>query len=454
MRGRITFDYSNNNGIIEIGGGDARFGARWSGASNRTIYARNNRPSVDAIALAADVAEINDIRDAARYDYTSDHRRVDEGQIVILRNIRGFYAALKVRDVKATSHGDAIDEVTFDYVILEDGGRNFSEVSDVQVVDASFSKRVLLVGAGFSRNWGGLTARELAGRLMAHPAVQARPRLAELLLQELSFEDALEKTRTGLFEAADAEALEAAIKASFDSMDEGYKNPSPPVLGAMINDFIGMFCPGPVGIGTGYLFSLNQDLLLERIYGTIVTRQKLMIPGITWQEPPRHLPAGAWPIPFATPVDPATNEPQLLKNFNYIKLHGSINWRAGDGSSPIVMGRRKQLTIARSPLIGWYHRVFERVLCSGDIRLMVIGYGWGDEHINEPIADAVRNHGLQIYSWNPADPRDMLRDKHKGEDILRGVVLGFTARPMSEVMPNDPTNAGSADYDAIVKDFF
>lgn len=86
----------------------------------------------------------------------------------------------KVRDVKSTSHGDAIDEVTFDYVIPEDGRHSFWEVTDVQLVDASFSKRVLLIGAGFSQNWGGLIASELSGRLMSHPVVQARPRVAEL----------------------------------------------------------------------------------------------------------------------------------------------------------------------------------------------------------------------------------------------------------------------------------
>jgi len=142
----------------------------------------------------------------------------------------------------------------------------------MQVIDGSFYSRVLLIGAGFSQNWGGLLATEVSGRIMAHQAVQARPRLRELLLHEASFEDALEKVRTGLYEEADAVAMETAIKAAFDSMDEGYKNPAPPVLSATINDFIAHFCPGPVGIGTGYVFSLNQDLLLERIYGTIVNR--------------------------------------------------------------------------------------------------------------------------------------------------------------------------------------
>jgi hypothetical protein len=153
-------------------------------------------------------------------------------------------------------------------------------------------------------------------------------------------------------------------------------------------------------------------------------------------------------------VNPHPDQPQLLRNFNHIKLHGSINWRTDDGKFSIVMGRRKKETISRSPLIGWYHRVFENVLNSGNVSLMVIGYGWGDEHINEPIADAVLNHGLKIYSWNPQHPRDMLSGKHRGDDIKRGIVLGFMTRSMSEIMPHKPMNPGSADYDAVVRDFF
>jgi hypothetical protein len=84
---------------------------------------------------------------------------------------------------------------------------------------------------------------------------------------------------------------------------------------------------------------------------------------------------------------------------------------------------------------------------------MVIGYGWGDEHVNEPIADAVRDHGLEIYSWNPVQPREILLGKHRGDDIVRGI-MGFTTRSMTEVMPPTPINPGSAGYDAMVRDFF
>ena len=321
------------------------------------------------------------------------------------------------------------------------------------VADGSFAGHVLLIGAGFSKNWGGLLASEVDGRILAHKAVQARPNLGPLILGGSTFEEALQKARAAPFVAADALALETAIRAAFDAMDADYKNPSPPVLTATINDFLGRFCPAPVGIGTGYVFSLNQDLLLERVYGTRIERQKFSMPGIKWlgQTPP--FPAGAHPIPQAIMLDPAASAPQLLGRFNHIKLHGSINWGSADGSTSMVMGGRKALMIARTPLLDWYHRVFEQVLFSGGVRLMVIGYGWGDEHINSPIADAVQSHGLQVYSWNPSHPRAMLEGKHRGNDILPGI-MGFTTRPMTDVMPNSPMYPGSAHYDGIVSDFF
>ena len=54
-----------------------------------------------------------------------------------------------------------------------------------------FNKRVLLTGAGFSRNWGGRLAREMWEEIFSHPAVQLRPALRMLLVRTPLFEDAL-----------------------------------------------------------------------------------------------------------------------------------------------------------------------------------------------------------------------------------------------------------------------
>jgi hypothetical protein len=88
----------------------------------------------------------------------------------------------------------------------------------------------------------------------------------------------------------------------------------------------------------------------------------------------------------------------------------------------MVMGRRKRNTISNSPLLEWYHRVFESVVSAGDVRLMVIGYGWGDDHINEIIGTAVRERNLQIYTWGPSRPQDALQGRFMGGDILSGVM--------------------------------
>ncbi len=84
---------------------------------------------------------------------------------------------------------------------------------------------------------------------------------------------------------------------------------------------------------------------------------------------------------------------------------------------------------------------------------MVVGYGWGDEHVNDPIADAVLNHGVQEYSWDRSHHKDLLKGKHRGDDILRGV-SGFMTRPMTEVMPPNPMTPDTADYTSLVRDLF
>lgn len=454
IRGRVIFDYSNNNGVREIGRGCARFETMWTQAGTDSIYAYNDPPSIDAIAIAINIENIQEIRDAARFNYSSRVRHLKRRQILLLRNLNGYYAALQILSVKSAGHNDGVDEVRFDYVILSDGGRDFSMIEDVPVTDETFSKRVLLVGAGFAKNWGGMLASEVRESLSRHPAVQKRPAIKKLLLEETSFEVALEKVRSGRFEDQDQAAIEEAIISAFKQMDERYRCPNPPVPGASINDFIGRFCPGPVGTGTGYVFSLNQDLLLERIYGTHVDRQPFTLPGVPWPERRPDGPAGALQIPDATISDLVDiDAPRLTNNFNLIKLHGSINWRSAHNSPSMVMGTRKTLMIGNVPLLAWYHELFEKVLSDGDVRLLVIGYGWADEHINETIAAAAKNHGLRVFSWNPTEPVDLLNGRPFGDAIEKGL-MGYATQNLTEVMPPTPQNPGSPEYDLIVAAFF
>jgi hypothetical protein len=45
--------------------------------------------------------------------------------------------------------------------------------------------------------------------------------------------------------------------------------------------------------------------------------------------------------------------------------------------------------MADFPLLSCYSDIFKAVLYAGDVRLMIVGYGFGDKHINAVIAEAV-----------------------------------------------------------------
>jgi len=125
--GRITFDYSNNNGRYYIGENDRLFEIKFSKASNASIHMYNDPASIQTIALVKSVEEISSIDNADKYDTSSRTRTPSIGQIVVLKNVYGFYAAVKIIEIKDDTRGDENDEVTFEYIIQASGSSNFSK---------------------------------------------------------------------------------------------------------------------------------------------------------------------------------------------------------------------------------------------------------------------------------------------------------------------------------------
>lgn len=117
LSGSVKFDYSNNDGRYVVGSGDMAFETAWSRASNQSIHAVSDRPSVRTIALAAGVKEISEIQDAGIYDTSSRVRSPHLGEIVVWRNTAGYYLATRIDALKSRGHGDAVDEVSFSYDI-------------------------------------------------------------------------------------------------------------------------------------------------------------------------------------------------------------------------------------------------------------------------------------------------------------------------------------------------
>jgi hypothetical protein len=87
-------------------------------------------------------------------------------------------------------------------------------------------------------------------------------------------------------------------------------------------------------------------------------------------------------------------------------------------------------------------------LNTGNINLMAIGYGFGDDHINSVIASACRESDLQLFVWNAySKPLEVLKAKLGAEIIPR-----VSEVPLNDVFP--PDQSTPAELERIVQAFF
>jgi hypothetical protein len=154
------------------------------------------------------------------------------------------------------------------------------------------------------------------------------------------------------------------------------------------------------------IFTLNQDLLLEHGYmefgrGTPQSHgarwKGTQMPGLRALpgadgRAPDHWSQGLWTDAGQTRVD------QGLQPI--YQLHGSTYWRTADGAHVLILGATKAQAIQHSRLLGSYADVFEASLAVPDARLLVIGYGFGDTHINSPLARAAAK-GMRMFVIDP-----------------------------------------------------
>ncbi|HDR9105125.1 TPA: hypothetical protein QDB04_001956 [Burkholderia vietnamiensis] len=124
--GDVSFIYSENSGIYVIGQAPWEFETKWTKGSDTLIHLYKDPPSIDAIARADDATAIAEVTNAKTYSFTSRAIELQRNEVAVLRNVNGYYAALKITSIEDRTRGDGKrDEVTFEYRILTDGGYSF-----------------------------------------------------------------------------------------------------------------------------------------------------------------------------------------------------------------------------------------------------------------------------------------------------------------------------------------
>jgi hypothetical protein len=213
---------------------------------------------------------------------------------------------------------------------------------------------VLLLGAGFSRNWNAPLAAEVTNSLLEQ--VGSDPHLQAVLRHHpKNFENALSEVQQDYLHAStSAEAtnrldrMQGAITTMFDQLNATFE---PPRQFEFCNDmeysvsrFLAMF---------DSIFNLNQDLLLEMRYSV----QILLASGARWNgfESP-----GMRPVPDSSltgiagshrrrwsPMEPPFSVSDRIQP--HFKIHGSSNWATADGRNLLVMGGGKEFMIREHP---------------------------------------------------------------------------------------------------------
>jgi hypothetical protein len=303
----------------------------------------------------------------------------------------------------------------------------------------------LLTGAGFSRNWGGWLATEAFEYLLGAPEIDdyLRNILWGAKLRSEGFEGALSIVQDAYASNKSDETkqhldrLTHAVIGMFNAMQAAFNKLDYRESELRLQRFLSKF---------DAIFTLNQDTFLEtlyagprwseRWYGSYLPYMKLI------EEP-------AQPYTFTLHY-PMTQDSAFITRENdqpIYKLHGSYNWFAEPhGERLLVMGGNKTATIGMFQVLARYQDEFQAMLSQPDTYLMVIGYGFGDPHINGAIQTAATK-GLRIFIVDTLGV-DVIDKRNTRAQIPAPVtelmqalmprIIGASRRPLNEIINSDP----------------
>ncbi|PIR48046.1 hypothetical protein COV06_01450 [Candidatus Uhrbacteria bacterium CG10_big_fil_rev_8_21_14_0_10_50_16] len=311
---------------------------------------------------------------------------------------------------------------------------------------SNYHNLILLTGAGFTKNFGGFLASEMWSQIYNHPDVQSSEKLRSLLCDDFDYESVYSRVNDDKsVSCEDKERIQSAVREAYKNLDIATKDwvfrddSAHPVCWYTLNRLLSLFNSGREKISV--FFTLNQDLFMERRSGSVCPG----VPGFHAQKGGLSTTSLEESDFLVLPTEDKVNnlvETAIRGHAGpvYIKLHGSYGWVASDGSTRMVIGKNKVHTITSEPLLKAYFDLFSSAVQEDSKKMLIIGYGFGDEHINAVLADGVINHGLRIYVISSTQPKDWKKrveeDVKYGATIISGLA-GYYPYTLLEMFPKD-----------------
>lgn len=331
--------------------------------------------------------------------------------------------------------------------------------------DIGMVNRILLTGAGFSANFGAPLASQMSDRIYNDFGVQNSEKLKSTLSVNFDYEavyqDVIESEK---YSKEEKQTLVDAVRRSYEQMDEEIIRH--PDLTQTYSDFFKkfLFRFATVYGGAGYIFTLNQDLLVERRFSHYPDSSfsSLCLPiaetkmfNKQWSESlgnayHKIIPAGEDFEKFKEEYEKGIEKNRIV--LSYVKLHGSQEWFLGGNNPVMVVGRGKKERISFQPLLRYYWSLFEREINKPNTKLLIIGYSFNDDHVNDALISARRLNGLEITVINRSSRKkifDLLNSKG-----IDGLIGKYYEDTLLNLLPTPPTIYDSANLKEIQRVFF
>jgi len=264
-------------------------------------------------------------------------------------------------------------------------------------------------------------------KIFNHPLMERIGRVKELLRGEFNFELLYTRVIVGTeFTHDEKNSMKDVIRDSYKDLDQAIQswlNDRSEINIDRFNSRILMCFTNRIKNKVSF-FTLNQDLFIERY---------LKIGQVKWPGVSIIPSLGSYStltdsdfvrLPGQKACEMIENNLHISDGFPYVKLHGSYGWKSSDGSNAMVIGTSKKEDIEKEPLLKYYFHIFENAICEQSQKLLIIGYSFGDPHVNEIIANGVKLHGLRLYIIDPTPPKSFfnnLRSKPYGDQLCSGI---------------------------------
>lgn len=329
-------------------------------------------------------------------------------------------------------------------LLTQSNGEDTLDIIDLKLPDDFYeklNKNILFTGAGFSKGFGGLLASELEQYIFNN--VKSNDDIKSIIAKGSgNYEDNFSLLREN--KKIYTEVLESVFKL----IDENIRKNNNVYN---LKKFLELFYKND---SYNFIFTANQDLLLERyaMFTTdndfidennnhIANEPKLYFPYQDYNLTPivrntinRCIQNRGKDYKFEDMTKTVKFESSKFPSnnvINYVKLHGSWNWHHTEGYVINITGVNKSSDMDTTKILKTGRNLFNKVVKT-KLNIVVVGYSFGDPHINDILLDAIHNQSRIIIisseSYQKMRERGVNFEKHKNDSDSREVFYASIAK--------------------------